>query len=55
MLKKVILVAIIGGFASGAHCELVWEQTELELRAGVGDDTAVGHFKYQNKGETNCH
>lgn len=50
-VKKVLLIAIIGGLASGAHSELVWEQTELELRPAVGDDTAVGHFKYQNKGD----
>jgi Protein of unknown function (DUF1573) len=50
-VKKVLLAAIIGGLASVAHPELVWEQTELELRPAVGDDTAVGHFKYQNKGD----
>lgn len=49
--KKVLLIAIIAGLASGAQSELVWEQTELELRPAVGDDTAVGHFKYQNKGD----
>src|SRR5436309_519404 len=50
-VKKVLLIAIIGGLASVAHSELVWEQTQLELRPAVGDDTAVGHFKYQNKGD----
>ena len=39
------------GVASVAHSELVWEQSELELHPAVGDATAVGHFKYQNKGD----
>ena len=38
-------------FASVARSELVWEQTALELHPAVGDDTAIGHFKYQNKGD----
>src|ERR1700704_3378158 len=48
---KVLVVAIVAGLASPAHSELAWEQTQLELRPAVGDDTAVGHFKYQNKGD----
>src|SRR5712692_1156717 len=48
---KVLLVAIIVGLASAAHSELVWEQTQLELQPAIGDETAVGHFKYQNKGD----
>ena len=50
-VTKLFLVALIGSLASAANCELVWEQTELELRPAIGDDTAVGHFKYQNKGD----
>lgn len=50
-ITKILLVVLIGSLASAAHCELVWEQTELELRPAVGEDTAVGHFKYQNKGD----
>src|ERR1700716_2937674 len=48
---KVLLVLIIGSVASTVHSELVWEQTQLELHPAVGDDTAIGHFKYQNKGD----
>lgn len=36
---------------ANAHAELVWERTEIELRPALGDETAVGHFKYQNKGD----
>jgi len=48
---KVFLVALIIGVAPVAHSELVFEQSELELHPAVGDATAVGHFKYQNKGD----
>lgn len=48
---KVLVVALIAGLASAAHSELVWEQTQLELHPAIGDETAVGHFKYQNKGD----
>jgi hypothetical protein len=47
---KVFLVAAMLGLASAARSELVWEQTQLELHPAIGDETAVGHFKYQNKG-----
>src|SRR4030088_2075681 len=48
---KVLVVALLVAFASAAHSALVWEQTELELNPAVGDETAIGHFKYQNKGD----
>jgi Protein of unknown function (DUF1573) len=48
---KVLVVALIAGLASPANSELVWEQTQIELHPAVGDDTAIGHFKYQNKGD----
>jgi hypothetical protein len=48
---KVLLVTIIMAVASAAHSELVFEQSELELHPAVGDATAVGHFRYQNKGD----
>lgn len=48
---KVLLVLMIGSLASTVHSELVWEQTQLELHPAVGDDTSIGHFKYQNKGD----
>src|SRR3984893_16163858 len=48
---KVLIVAVMFSSASAARSELVWEKTELELHPAVGDETAVGHFKYQNKGD----
>jgi len=48
---KVLVVALIAGLASAVHSELAWEQTQIELHPTVGDDTAIGHFKYQNKGD----
>jgi len=38
-----------------AQAELVWEKTEIELHPTVGDATAVGVFKYQNKGDAPIH
>jgi len=48
---KVFLVLIVGCIVSTAHAELVWEQTQIELRPALGENTAVAHFKYQNKGD----
>ena len=42
---------MIVAVALTAHAELVFEQSELELHPAVGDATAVGHFKYENKGD----
>lgn len=51
-VKLTILVAaLVTGLASAAHSELTWEQTQLELHPGIADDIAVGHFKYENKGD----
>ena len=48
---KVFLAAAMLGLASAARSELAWEQMQLELNPAIGDETAVGHFKYQNKGD----
>lgn len=48
---KAFLVLITGCIVSTAHAELVWEQTQIELRPALGENTAVAHFKYQNKGD----
>ena len=48
---EVLIVALVAGLASPAHSELAWEQTQIELHPIVGDDTAIGHFQYQNKGD----
>jgi len=39
----------------GAHAQLKWEQTTIELRPAPNDKQAVGHFKYQNNGKTPVH
>lgn len=49
--KILSIVAIIAALASTARSELVFEKNELELHPAAGDETAVGHFKYQNKGD----
>lgn len=49
--KILSIVAIIAAFASAARSELAFEKNELELHPAAGDETAVGHFKYQNKGD----
>jgi uncharacterized protein DUF1573 len=49
-VKAFVLAAMVS-FASEGRSELVWEQTQLELKPAIGDETAVGHFKYQNKGD----
>src|SRR6202011_5711699 len=50
---KIFLVVafIAAAVASRANCEIAFEKTELELHPTVGDETAVGHFEYQNKGD----
>jgi len=48
---KAFVMVLLVALASAAHSELVWEQTGLELHPAVDDQTAVGHFKYQNKGD----
>src|ERR1700726_2509083 len=49
--KIFLVVAFIAAVALRANCELAFEKTELELHPTAGDETAVGHFKYQNKGD----
>jgi hypothetical protein len=49
---KILPVAVLTlALASVARSDLVFEQTQLELHPAAGDETAVGHFKYQNKGD----
>ena len=50
-----LLVALCFSVAATAQAELVWEKTEIELHPAAGDATAVGVFKYQNKGDKLIH
>jgi hypothetical protein len=50
--SKFFFVATLAALVfSTASAELVFEQTSLELHPALGDEKAVGHFKYQNKGD----
>jgi hypothetical protein len=40
---------------ASAQAGLVWEKKELELQPALGAPTAVGVFKYENKGDTPIH
>jgi hypothetical protein len=48
---KIFLIALVSSVVSVSQAELVWEKTEIELHPAVTDETAVAHFKYQNKGD----
>jgi Protein of unknown function (DUF1573) len=39
----------------GAHAELKWDQTMVELHPATADKQAIGHFKYQNTGSKPVH
>ena len=52
--SSLLLIAIIL-CSVPAQAELVWEKTEIELHPAIGDPTAVGVFKYQNKGDQPIH
>lgn len=49
------LITLCLGFAAAAQAALVWEKKELELNPALGAPTAVGVFKYENKGDTPVH
>lgn len=48
------LVVLLAALAP-LRAELVWEKTEIELHPGPNDATAVGNFKYENKGSAPVH
>src|SRR5260370_40655034 len=49
--KIVSIVVVMAALASTARSDRAFEKPELELHPAAGDETAVGHFKYQNKGD----
>jgi len=54
MIKAInFSAALIGGalLLTTARAELVFEQSTIELHPAIGDEKAVAHFKYQNKGD----
>jgi Protein of unknown function (DUF1573) len=55
-MKACFLAAAMSIFlCAHAHAELKWEQTVIALHAAPGDKQAVGHFQYQNVGQTPVH
>lgn len=57
MITKALCVSALLTIAaaSAAQAELVWEKTEIELHPGPNDATAVGTFRYENKGDKTIH
>src|SRR5205085_5300366 len=54
--KKTLLVGLLSlSIAAAAQASLAWEKTELELKPALGAATAVGVFKYENKGDKAVH
>jgi hypothetical protein len=54
--KKTLLVGLYSlAIAAAAQASLSWEKTELELKPAIGAATAVGIFKYENKGDKPVH
>lgn len=53
---KTLLLGVLSlAIAGTAHAALSWEKTELELKPAIGAATAVGVFKYENKGDKPVH
>ena len=54
--KKNLLLGVLAlAIAGSADASLSWEKTELELKPAIGATTAVGVFKYENKGDKPVH
>lgn len=48
--RRTILLSILSlCLASASQAQLTWEKTELELKPALGEATAIGAFKYENK------
>src|SRR6266480_343903 len=55
ILPKLIGILVLIALAEGAHAELRWEETSVELRPAFSDKQAVAHFKYENVGKIPVH
>ncbi len=53
--KTLFLSVLCFWIAAAAQAELSWEKTELDLHPALGDATAVGVFKYENKSDKPVH
>lgn len=55
-MKKNLLLGVLAlAIAGSADAALTWDKTELELKPAIGAATAVGVFKYENKGDKPVH
>ena len=55
MKTRILTVTLSILLCAGARAELKWEQQTIDLKPGIGDKTAVAHFKYENTGTTPVH
>lgn len=54
--KKNLLLGVLSlAIAATADASLSWDKTELDLKPAIGAATAVGVFKYENKGDKPVH
>jgi len=54
--KRILFLSVVSlWIAATAPAALVWEKTTLELNPALGAPSAVGVFKYENKGDTPVH
>lgn len=54
--KRIFFISVLSlGIATASQAALIWEKTELELNPALNAPTAVGVFKYENKGATPIH
>lgn len=54
--KRTLFLGVLClSIAVSARAELVWEKTEIDLHPDLGAATAVGVFKYENKGDQPIH
>jgi hypothetical protein len=54
--KQTLLFSLLClGIAATSRAELTWEKTELDLHPALTAPTAVGVFKYENKGDKPIH
>ena len=55
MITHILAFTLLIFLAAVARAELKWEQTQIDLHPAIGDKQAVGHFKYENVGNTPVH
>ncbi|HJT80879.1 MAG TPA: DUF1573 domain-containing protein [Chthoniobacterales bacterium] len=52
MLRAIFTCAASILLSVTSHAELKWEQTAVDLHPALGEKQAIGHFKYENVGNT---